>query len=77
MRPIVFTLLPQSMLAPKRARTAAAAAGSSSSSQPANAAATKLTLYGGVPHHPSLAGLCDNLLKTERPCASATPAGNP
>jgi len=44
MRPIVFTLLPQSMLAPKRARTAAAAASSSSSSQPANAAATKLTL---------------------------------
>ena len=54
MRPVVFTLPPQSM-APKRARTAAAAAGSSSSSQ--SVGATKLTLYGGVPHHPSLAGL--------------------
>ena len=39
----------------KRARTAAASA-SSSSSQPAAAAAPKLTLRGGVPHHPSLAG---------------------
>jgi len=43
----------------KRARTVTTlgALGSSSFSQPANAAATKLTLYGGVPHHPSLAGL--------------------
>ena len=40
----------------KRARTAAAAATASSSSQPA-AAAPKLTLSGGVPHHPSLAVL--------------------
>ena len=40
-------------MAPKRARTAASAsASSSSSSQPA-----QLTLHGGVPHHPSLAGL--------------------
>ena len=45
-------------MAPKRARTAAAAAASaSSSSSPADAAATKLTLLGGVPHHPALAGL--------------------
>jgi N-acetylneuraminic acid mutarotase len=44
-------------MAPKRARTAAANSSASSSSQPANAAATKLTLHGGVPHHPSLAGL--------------------
>ena len=44
-------------MAPKRARTAAASSSASSSSQPADAAATKLTLYGGVPHHPSLAGL--------------------
>jgi N-acetylneuraminic acid mutarotase len=44
-------------MAPKRARTAAASSSASSASQPANAAATKLTLYGGVPHHPSLAGL--------------------
>ena len=44
-------------MAPKRARTAAGSSSASSSSQPANAAATKLTLYGGVPHHPSLAGL--------------------
>ena len=44
-------------MVPKRARTAAASSSASSSSQPANAAATKLTLYGGVPHHPSLAGL--------------------
>ena len=45
-------------MAPKRARTAAgrASASSTSSSQPATAA-TKLTLHGGVPHHPSLAGL--------------------
>ena len=42
-------------MAPKRARTAAASA-SSSSSQPAGAA-PKLTLCGGVPHHPALAGL--------------------
>ena len=42
----------------KRARTAAARASASSSSQPADAAAApKLTLHGGVPHHPSLAGL--------------------
>ena len=39
-------------MAPKRARTAAAAASASLS-----AGATKLTLHGGVPHHPSLAGL--------------------
>ena len=39
-------------MAPKRARTAASAAGASSSSSPA-----QLTLHGGVPHHPSLAGL--------------------
>ena len=44
-------------MAPKRARTAAATASASSSSQPADAAAPKLTLHGGVPHHPSLAGL--------------------
>ena len=37
-------------MAPKRARTAAASSSASSSSQPANAAAPKLTLYGGVPH---------------------------
>ena len=43
-------------MAPKRARTAAAAASASSSSQSAGAT-TKLTLHGGVPHHPSLAGL--------------------
>ena len=43
-------------MAPKRARTAAAAASASSSSQPAGAT-TKLTLHGGVPHHPALAGL--------------------
>ena len=44
-------------MAPKRARTAAAArASASSSSQPATAT-TKLTLHGGVPHHPALAGL--------------------
>ena len=42
-------------MAPKRARTAAARASASSSSQ--SAGATKLTLHGGVPHHPSLAGL--------------------
>ena len=42
-------------MAPKRARTAAAAASASSSSQ--SGGATKLTLHGGVPHHPSLAGL--------------------
>ena len=46
---------PRSAMAPKRARTAAA--GASSSSSPADAAAPKLTLHGGVPHHPSLAGL--------------------
>ena len=42
-------------MAPKRARTAAAAS-ASSSSQSAGAT-TKLTLDGGVPHHPALAGL--------------------
>ena len=42
-------------MAPKRARTAARAS-ASSSSQSATAT-TKLTLHGGVPHHPSLAGL--------------------
>ena len=43
----------------KRARTAAAASSSalSSSSQPAGTAAPKLTLSGGVPHHPSLVAL--------------------
>eukprot|EP00964_Phaeocystis_antarctica_P009684 scaffold5277_cov64-Phaeocystis_antarctica.AAC.1 len=42
----------------KRARTAAAATtASSSSSQPAGAAAPKLTLSGGVPHHASLVAL--------------------
>jgi len=40
-------------MAPKRARTAAAGSSASSASQPS----AKLTLYGGVPHHPSLAGL--------------------
>ena len=40
----------------KRARTAAAAAASSSSS-PLDAAGTKLTLCGGVPHHASLVAL--------------------
>ena len=38
------------------ARTAALAATSASSSPP-SAGSTKLTLHGGVPHHPSLAGL--------------------
>jgi N-acetylneuraminic acid mutarotase len=41
----------------KRARTAAASSSASSSSQPAATAVPKLTLHGGVPHHPSLAGL--------------------
>ena len=41
-------------MAPKRARTAAAASASSSSQ---SGGATKLTLHGGVPHHPALAGL--------------------
>merc|ERR1711938_158283 len=45
-------------MAPKRARTAAARASASSSSPPSTAsAAPKLTLDGGVPHHPALAGL--------------------
>ena len=45
-------------MAPKRARTAAAARASASSSpQAADDAALKLTLHGGVPHHPALAGL--------------------
>ena len=39
-----------------RAHRRAGRASASSSSQPATAA-TKLTLHGGVPHHPSLAGL--------------------
>ena len=43
-------------MAPKRARTAAAAATSASSSSQSGGA-TKLTLHGGVPHHPALAGL--------------------
>ena len=43
-------------MATKRARTAASRASASSSSQSATAA-TKLTLHGGVPHHPALAGL--------------------
>ena len=38
------------------ARTAALAATSASSSPP-SAGSTKLTLHGGVPHHPALAGL--------------------
>ena len=56
LRSLVITLPPRSAMAPKRARTAAAAASASSSSQPAGAT-TKLTLHGGVPHHPALAGL--------------------
>ena len=44
-------------MAPKRARTAATRASASSSSQPTASAAPKLTLHGGVPHHPALAGL--------------------
>ena len=44
-------------MAPKRARTAAAAAASASSSSQSAGATTKLTLHGGVPHHPALAGL--------------------
>ena len=45
-------------MAPKKcARTAAVAASASSSSQLFDAAAPKLMLRGGVPHHPSLAGL--------------------
>ena len=40
----------------KRARTAVASASASSSSPPAAAAGPKLTLSGGVPHHPSLTG---------------------
>ena len=46
---------PRSAMAPKRARTAAAACASYSSSS--FTAAPKLTLSGGVPHHPALAGL--------------------
>ena len=49
--------LARSAMAPKRARTAAAATSASSSSQSAASATTKLTLDGGVPHHPALAGL--------------------
>ena len=44
-------------MAPKRARTAAASRASASSSSQSAGATTKLTLHGGVPHHPSLAGL--------------------
>ena len=45
-------------MAPKRARTAAARASASASSSSQSATATtKLTLHGGVPHHPALAGL--------------------
>ena len=44
-------------MAPKRARTAAAARASASSSSQSAGATTKLTLHGGVPHHPALAGL--------------------
>ena len=43
--------------AAKRARTAASSASSCSSSQSAGAAAPKLTLHGGVPHHASLVAL--------------------
>eukprot|EP00964_Phaeocystis_antarctica_P134757 scaffold99034_cov69-Phaeocystis_antarctica.AAC.5 len=43
-------------MAPKKRARTSPAAGASSSSQPAGAA-PKLTLHGGVPHHPSLAGL--------------------
>ena len=53
----MFRVIPHRTMAPKRARTAAAAASASSSSSPAGAAAPKLTLHGGVPHHPALAGL--------------------
>ena len=41
----------------KRARSAAAAASASSSSSQPAAPAPKLTLSGGVPHHPSLVAL--------------------
>ena len=51
-------------MAPKRARTAAASASASSSSQ--SAGATKLALHGGVPHHPSLAGLWRDERLTDR-----------
>ena len=44
-------------MAPKRARTTAAASVSASSSSQSAGATTKLTLHGGVPHHPALAGL--------------------
>ena len=53
----VVTTLPRSAMAPKRARTAAAASASASSSSQSAGATTKLTLHGGVPHHPALAGL--------------------
>ena len=42
-------------MAPKRARTAAARASASASSSSQSGGATKLTLHGGVPHHPALA----------------------
>ena len=51
----MFRVIPHRTMAPKRARTAAVRASASSSSQ--SAGATKLTLHGGVPHHPALAGL--------------------
>ena len=41
----------------KRARTAAAASAASSSSSDPATAAPRLTLRGGVPHHPSLVAL--------------------
>ena len=44
-------------MAPKRARTGAATRASASSSSQSAGATTKLTLDGGVPHHPALAGL--------------------
>ena len=50
-------------MAPKRARTGTASASSSSQSATAT---TKLTLHGGVPHHPSLAGLWRDERLTDR-----------
>ena len=44
-------------MAPKRARTAAATRASAASSLQPATTATKLTLHGGVPHPPALAGL--------------------
>ena len=54
-RRLLYHLAALPAMAPKRARTTAAAASASSSSP--SAGATKLALHGGVPHHPSLAGL--------------------